>query len=332
MTYTLVLISLCAAAVGARNKVPTALWFIAAGILLLLDQPLWIAAALAALICSSRYFWREKKLFLLFNLVIALAAGISAASWMYHISTGRELAEIYPVPGSSREVVTRDMTDDLPLPVRRWIEGSGVIGREMIHEVELTQQGRMRLTPEQERWAEVEAVQYFNVQDPAFSWRVETSMMGLPVAGRDLFTDGRGSMEIRLLSLIPVVNVSDHRKLNESTLQRYLGEILWFPTAALQEYISWERVDDYTARAVMRWGGTEGSALFSFNESGEPVSFTAWRYRDIEDEEPFEWTARVHEYRDMQGIKIPTKLSATWVLDEGKFTWYEFEVRDIMYR
>jgi hypothetical protein len=69
-----------------------------------------------------------------------------------------------------------------------------------------------------------DAEQFFTVDTPGFIWLVRTAMAGMPVLGRDLFSDGQGSMEIRLAGLIPVVNVSNHERINESTIQRYLGE------------------------------------------------------------------------------------------------------------
>ncbi len=54
-----------------------------------------------------------------------------------------------------------------------------------------------------------------------------------------MFKDGKGSMIIKVLSLINVVNDSNNEKINQGTLQRYLGEITWFPTAAVSPYIKW---------------------------------------------------------------------------------------------
>jgi hypothetical protein len=33
----------------------------------------------------------------------------------------------------------------------------------------------------------------------------------------------------------------------------------------------------------------------------------------------------------MEGLNIPSKMAVTWLLDEGIFTWYEFEITDLKY-
>ena len=59
---------------------------------------------------------------------------------------------------------------------------------------------------------------------------------------------------------------------------RYLGEIVWVPSAALSDYITWEEMDSTTARATMSYGGITASGIFKFDENGAFVSFEADRY------------------------------------------------------
>ena len=73
--------------------------------------------------------------------------------------------------------------------------------------------------------------------EPEFIWRVRVQMMHvLPVAGRDSYVDGRGRMLIKLGSVVPVVDAADE-KIDQGALLRFLGEIVWFPAAALSPYI-----------------------------------------------------------------------------------------------
>ena len=59
---------------------------------------------------------------------------------------------------------------------------------------------------------------------------------------------------------------------------RYLGEIVWVPSAALSDYITWEEMDSTTARATMSYEGITASGIFKFDENGAFVSFEAGRY------------------------------------------------------
>ncbi len=203
----------------------------------------------------------------------------------------------------------------------------------MIHIVRLKQKGQMKLKSEQEKWYDANAVQYFTVDNPAFIFQVKVDMMPLVYfTGRDKFKDGKGSMIIKILSLINVVNDSDNEKINQGTLQRYLGEMIWFPTAAVSPFIKWEEVDSLTTKATMTYKGTTGSAMFYFNDKGDFVKFGAMRYMETEDNSQLkEWIITFNEYSVYNGIKIPVKGEATWKLDNGDFTWYKLEVYDVEY-
>jgi hypothetical protein len=139
-------------------------------------------------------------------------------------------------------------------------------------------------------------------------------------------------MLIKVLSLFPVVNSRDNEKINTGTMQRYLGEIAWFPSAALSPYITWEEIDDLSAKASMTYKGTTGSGVFYFNERGDFIKYSAQRYMGSdEDARPREWIITVNESRVMQGIKIPVKMEATWKLESSDWTWLKLEITDIQY-
>ncbi|NLK52242.1 MAG: hypothetical protein GX295_07335 [Syntrophomonadaceae bacterium] len=312
----------------------SAFLFLSISILFFLNKDWWWIPALLAVILSQiliiRY-WPDAKYGTIPNLIILFGLVIGFAFWNFNAQVNQEIKEILVEKTFEEKIITEETIKDLPVPVQRWLKNSGVIGKEKIHTVYLKQKGFMKLKPDQKDWIKSEADEYFTIDQPVFIWRVKTSMMGLPVVGRDLFRDGQGKMQIKLAGIIPVVNVANNPKLNESALQRYLGEIIWFPTAAVSSYIKWEPVNDYSAKATMSYGGTTGSAVFYFNEQGELTKFVALRYKDITDEKPTEWVATVKGTETLNDLKLPTKLEASWVLDNGEFTWYKFEISDVEY-
>lgn len=312
----------------------TTILFLLIAVLFLFNIEWWWAPGFVAVILSQWLIllsWQDAKFGTIPNLFILVGVIIGFSLWNFNGQINRETQELLSTPTPEEQRITEDMTIHLPTPVRRWLTESGIIGKESIHKVHLRQKGFMKLKPEQKNWIEAEAEQSFTIDRPSFIWRVKTSMAGLPVVGRDRFSEGEGGMQIKLAGLIPVVNVSNDKKLNESTIQRYLGEIIWFPSAALSPYISWEAVDNNSAKATMRIGNNEGSALFHFNAAGELERFTAQRYKDIRDEKPTEWVAEVKGYGTVAGIKIPVRIETSWILEEGIFTWYKFDVFDVKY-
>lgn len=86
-------------------------------------------------------------------------------------------------------------------------------------------------------------------------------------------------MLIKLLSLITVAD-SKEEKIDQGTLLRYLAEMVWFPTAAVNDYIQWEELDSSSARATMNYGGIIASGIFNFNSQGEVINFVAEKYME----------------------------------------------------
>lgn len=309
-------------------------FLILAVILLILKIDWWWATAILSIILSQMIIikiWEYKKIETGINIILLLVAIMGFSLWNFNRQVNQERKTVLSENILTEQIVTEDLLKDLPIPVKRWLDYSGVIGRKQIETVYLRQKGFMKLKPDQKEWMEAEAEQYFTIHQPSFIWNVRTSMLGVPVVGRDLFKDGQGSMQIKLAGLLPVVNVSENSKINEATVQRYLGEIMWFPSAVLSDYIQWEPIDDYSAKATLTYGGSTGSAFFYIDGAGKLTKFTALRYRDIADAEPTEWIATVKKYENMSGINIPTELETSWNLEEGIFTWYKFKIYDVLY-
>jgi hypothetical protein len=153
----------------------------------------------------------------------------------------------------------------------------------------------------------------------------------LPVTGRDQFTNGHGEMTIQLFSLIPVAHAENDTKVNQATLQRYLAEIVWFPSAALSAYITWEALDAYSAKATMAYNGTSGSGVFHFDSAGNFKKFVALRYQDSDAIKPTEWTVTALKTEEHHGIKIPVTCEASWTLETGTWTWLQLNIRAIQY-
>jgi hypothetical protein len=295
----------------------------------------WIPALIGAILSQVLIiiFWTDAKFGTIPNLIILVVAIIAFANLSFNRNVEKEISEMLSGVTDKKEILTENKISHLPSIVQKWLRNSGTVGKEMIRSVHLKQKGLIKMKPEQESWYEANAEQWFTVDEPAFIWKVKVYMMPLLFfTGRDMFKDGNGSMIIKILSLINVVNDSDNEKLNQATLQRYLGEIVWFPTAALSPLIKWEEVDSLTAKATMTFNNTTGSALFTFNDNGDFIKFSAMRYMGTEENSQLkEWIITLNEYKTYDGIKIPVKGEATWKLDDGDFTWYKLEVYDVSY-
>jgi hypothetical protein len=111
------------------------------------------------------------------------------------------------------------------------------------------------------------AEQWFTVEPPAFIWQVDARLFGaLPIVGRDLFAHGHGEMRIKAAALVTIVNASD-AKIDHGALLRFLGEMVWFPSAAVQPYVTWKAIDATSAHATIQQGELTATAVFEFDEA-----------------------------------------------------------------
>ena len=279
------------------------------------------------------YFWSDAKFGSIANLIILIASVLAYFQFSFDRQMEEEIAQIKANTqelGSER--ISKADISHLPSIVQKWLDASGVLGREPISSVYLEQALQFRLKPEDQEWSPGTAQQYFSVEPPAFHWTTEMKMNSiLKVLGRDRYMNGEGEMTIKILGILAVADVKADAKTNQATLQRYLAEIVWFPTAALSPYLEWKQIDSLSAKATMRYQGVEGSGTFHFNEAGEFTKFSTLRYMDVNDESPTEWVVEAKRSAVMDGVKIPVRCEASWILESGEWNWLKLEIVDLSF-
>ncbi|MFB6290267.1 MAG: DUF6544 family protein [Candidatus Bipolaricaulia bacterium] len=267
------------------------------------------------------------------GLVIALGITlVYVDKGLFNRKVEKEVKELFEsAETGEREVITEEDLNGLPEPVQRHLRYAGVIGRKKIRTVRLKQEGRFR-QGKSGSWMNFEAEQYYTTEPPGFIWKTDMNFLPLvSVIGRDKYYKGKGNM---LIKLPPFIKIADAKgdKIDQGTLVRYLNEVMWFPTAYLSDYISWESIDSNSARAIMTDHGTTVSAVLHFDKSGRLVNFVAERYYMAGGETSLEtWSTPIEEYGERNGLRIPIKGKGVWKLDSGDFTYIELEVTELEY-
>ncbi|MEI6049103.1 MAG: DUF6544 family protein [Bacteroidota bacterium] len=278
-------------------------------------------------------FWKDAKLGTIPNIAILI---VSIASFGYYNFQKLVQQETNNLLSQNKiiknNIISENDIKSLPEPVKNWLRNSSTVGKPFFTLGKVTQKAEMKMKPKQENWMSAIAIQYTTIDNPAFIWTVDVKMNSLlNFQGRDKFENGKGEMLIKMNSLINVVN-EQGEKLDEGTLQRYLGEMVWFPSLALSPYVTWEQINDSTSKATMTYKGTTGSGTFYFNANGDVTKFSALRYKDNDaDAKRYGWTMNISDYKTFEGIKVPAIMNSTWKLDEGEWTWLKLEVTDIKY-
>ncbi len=294
----------------------------------------WLGGVLAVIVSQILIFnyWSDAKFGTIANTCILLATIIGYSDFSFKQKIRAERANLFKNSQlENQDFITENELLDLPPIVQKWLSNSGVIGKKRVSNVHLIQELQLKMKPEQTSWNYGAAEQYFTIQPPAFNWNITTKMSALDVVGRDKFEAGKGEMLIKLLSLIPVANAKNEEKVDQASLQRYLAEMVWFPSGALSQYISWETIDNLSAKATMEYKGTKGSGEFHFDKDGNFLKFVAMRYKDSKDASPTKWTVFATKSEVRNEIKIPVECEASWELESGQWVWLKLKIKDIQY-
>ncbi len=295
----------------------------------------WVAGFFAVILSQILVllFWKDAKFGTIPNLIILVGSIISFSAFSFENMVAKEARGILNQNRVYKErIVTEYDIARLPDPVQRWLRNSGVVGKPFLFAGEVVQTAEMKMKPDQKNWMRARALQYTTLEKPAFIWSVKVYVNNfLDFTGRDKLEEGKAEMLIKLISLITVVNEKGE-KLDEGAIQRYLGEMVWFPTLALSPFIQWEEVDENSAKATMSYKGKSGSGTFYFNSRGDFIKFSAMRYKDnVSNAKKFEWVLLVDEYKTFDGVRVPSKMTATWKLKEGDWTWLRLKIDNLKY-
>jgi hypothetical protein len=226
-------------------------------------------------------------------------------------------------------LVTAEMLEGLPEPVQRYLRHTGLVGKPWAETVYLKQRGRFRLGADQP-WMPVKAEEWYTADPPSLHWKARFKMAGLPlVSARDRYEEGHGHMLGKVAGLFTVFDTRGP-ELDQAAMIRYLNEIMWFPSAFLGQYVTWQSVDDHSADAVFSDGGKSVSGRWFFDAEGRITNFHTKRYREIGGDFSLdEWSTPITSYGLLAGLNLPAGGQAVWHLPEGDLVYADLAITEV---
>ena len=262
---------------------------------------------------------------LILSAVAVPVAALLAGKWLAARQTRRDVAELFSQTKTG-PVKTYDPAQlvNLPAPVQRYFRHVLKPGQQYIRSVRLQHDGQFK-TDLKKDWIAITGEEYFVAEKPAYIWVGTTTWF----SARDQYVAGQGSLTVRLLSAFPILRASGP-VFDVSELLRWLAEAVWLPTSLLPGgQTVWSPIDDNSATLTLTDHGHTVSCLMTFNGQGEIVRYQAQRNSDETHIET--WTGQMFDYREIHGIRIPTRASAAWVIDGVEKPYARFTVREIDY-
>lgn len=269
-------------------------------------------------------------------LALGILAAVLVGAAVWKRGTGRlrgrlEASNVDPSPG----FFTSEEIADLPPPVQRYFRAVLPEGHPVVRGARLAHQGTFNLGTSSERWLPFVSTQVVVTSPPGFDWDAKVRMgPGAHVFVHDAYVDGEGILLAKLLGLVGVADLRGTPEMAQGELLRFLAETPWYPTALLpRQGVTWEAIDERSARATLQDKGTRASMTFTFDDQGLIDAGRAEeRFRAVGDAMvPTPWQTRLGGYQERDGISIPTEGEVGWELPGGYHPYWRGTISEVSF-
>ena len=263
--------------------------------------------------------------------VAAVAVGTSAWSRATARTVARLNARLHrpavdeggPAGAAPARTFEPAMLAGLPAPVVRYFEFALTPGQRLVRAARLEQAGSFAM--KRDAWVPFTATEHLTARPVGFVWDARIRMVPLiPALVRDSYIGGEGAMLGTMAGVVPLVDQHGTASMASGALMRYLAEAVWLPTALLPvNGVTWEGIDDSTARATLVDGATRVSLDFRFAPDGRVTGTRGERLRDDGGRSTLlPWVGKHEDYERVQGMMIPRRGEVGWIMPDGPFAYW----------
>ncbi len=188
----------------------------------------------------------------------------------------------------------------------------------------IEQEGEFRLGPDKP-WVPFTAEQWSSVHKVQFCWHARMKMAPLvTVVVEDAFEAGQGRLTAKVWGVLPVAHGSGP-SFDRGEAQRYLAELPWNPMAILRNREL--RFGEGEGGATCVWFGEPQTYVDLRLDAGGDVVSAYSTTREREEGEAVPWEGFFADYVDFDGVRMPRRAEVSWVLPDGRFTYFRATVK-----
>lgn len=310
----------------------TAILFMAAFVFFLFKREAWPVLAVITMIVSQILIftvWSDAKYGTVANVIILVAAVIGWASINFENSYEKDIRATMEAMVISNELITENDLEPLPELVQNYLRYFGVVGKPKIYNVKIEFEGEMR--DKGKDWFKFTSEQYNFFDSPTRLFFMKAKVKGLPTSGYHKYTKEGASMQIKLLSLFPVVNLNQPELFKTETVTFFNDLCLFAPGALIDKRITWKSIDDTSVQAIFKTNDTSISAILYFNEEGQLVNFVSEDRMAVDEMKTITFSTPSGNYQNINGFNLPTYGEATWHYPDGEFVYGRFNLKSVEY-
>jgi hypothetical protein len=226
--------------------------------------------------------------------------------------------------------------DGLPPPVQRFFRTVLRDGAPMIAAVTVQHSGSFNMSDSGgEQWKPFTSTQRVATRRPGFVWDARVRMLpGLAVHVHDAYVAGEGILHPAIAGLFTLADLRGSGDIAHGELMRFFAEAAWYPTALLpSQGVSWQAVDDVSARATLTDGPLALTLIFRFAADGNVTSVRAEaRGRTVQGKViPTPWEGVWREYAERGGMRAPLTGEVAWLTPEGRKPYWRGTITALAY-
>lgn len=223
-------------------------------------------------------------------------------------------------------VLPVDISAELPARVRDFALRADARPGDLARSVTFSQTAEMQLKPGAP-WQPLEAVQTVAIGEAGFVWQARQSLGPWPkFQVVDAFVAGQGSLRVRLLGLLGIVNATGP-EVSYGEALRYLAELPWAPDAILgNPAIRWCEIDEEWVAASIDVAGRPATVRFRFNGGGDIAEVFADARETIDDQgnpASYPWQGFFRDYRMIGPRRIPSEGEVGYVRPSGYRPYFQ---------
>jgi hypothetical protein len=156
--------------------------------------------------------------------------------------------------------------------------------------------------------------------DRGMIWQAKTRMFALPVRGSDRLVDGNGSMQWRLLGVVPVLTASGP-DITRATAGRLLAESIWLPSVLCRRDVSWRVLRPNQLCASLTAQDETADLELTIDDAGrlQAVKLRRWGNPEGRDFRYVDFGGSVDAEGTFGGFTVPTRLRVGWHFGSDRF-------------
>ncbi len=219
----------------------------------------------------------------------------------------------------------------LPLPVRKYIEYTGSLGKPKVQNIRVVCSAQMIRNPNAQPM-QATSVQYNYYNEPTRIFFMRASLAGLPFHALHNYSEQKATFVVRVLSLFNMVDLAGEQLTLAETVTVLNDWCIFAPARLIDPRLTWKEIDSRSAHVTFSNGPYKVSAVLYFNPAGELVNFVSEDRMALQEDGTLKrarWSTPLQAYKVFNGKKIASYGEAVWNYPEGDFIYGKFTIRDI---